>query len=139
MGDRVEALKNRVGRCVCKSCGSKLELRRIIYGEFEDPRVEIFCTQCDKIEYGVEQEIYHVAKYFVEEMEFNAFPDLDYSEKTKKMNIAKVCDIISWAYKNMGLLDIEGFKCDVAIDTDIDGSTFLIEDDKLQQALKNVE
>lgn len=136
MGDRIESLKERTNRCVCKSCGSPLELRRIIYGEFEDARVEIFCTHCNKIEYGVEHEIYQVAKYFVEDMEFNAFPDLDLSEKTKKMNIAKVSEIIAWAYKNMGLMDIDGFKCDIAIDKDLDGESLLIDDERLQQ-IKN--
>jgi len=49
------------------------------------------------------------------------------------MNIAKVSEIISWAYKNMGLMDIDGFKCDITIDSDLDGESLLIDDEKLQQ------
>lgn len=106
--NRLEELKKRVKRCCCRSCGSTLELRRIIYGKIEDARVEIFCPECGKIEYGVETEIYNVAKYFVEEMQYNAFTDMDETEKTKQMSTAKVGEIISWAYKNMGLVDQDG-------------------------------
>ena len=74
MEDRVESLKKRTKRCVCKYCGSKLELRKIIYGDIENARVEIFCSECNRIEYGVEEEVYRVAKYFVEDMDFNAYP-----------------------------------------------------------------
>ena len=38
---RVEMLKKRVKRCVCKSCGGKLSLRQLYYNEFEDARIEI--------------------------------------------------------------------------------------------------
>ena len=43
--DRIEELKQRTKRCCCKYCGSKLEIRRIIYGKIEDARVEIFCSE----------------------------------------------------------------------------------------------
>lgn len=109
--DRIEMLKKRTKRCRCKYCGSPLEIRRIIYGKIEDARVEIFCSNCDRIEYGIEPEIYQAAKYFVEEMQYNAYPDLDNSETTKQMSIAKVCEIISWGCQNLGLIDDDGFRC----------------------------
>lgn len=59
-------LKKRTKRCVCKYCGGKLKLRRIIFSEYEDARIEIFCSQCDRIEFGVEPEISRSAEYFVE-------------------------------------------------------------------------
>ena len=59
---RVDMLKKRTHRCVCKYCGGKLKLRQIIFSEFEDARTEIFCSDCDRIEFGVEQEIYDSAK-----------------------------------------------------------------------------
>ena len=34
---------------------------------------------------------------------------LSHNEKTKSMNIAKVCEILTWSYKNMGFLSADGF------------------------------
>lgn len=135
MAERVENLKSRTKRCVCKYCGAKLELKRIIYGDIENARIEIFCSECGRIEYGVEQEIYHAAKYFVEDMGFNAYQDLDYNENTKKMNIAKVCEIIAWGLKNLDLMTVDGFKYPVNINSEIDGETLHIDEDKLEQLL----
>ena len=91
---RLDSLKWRVKNCKCKYCGAPLRLRRIIYGNNPQGRVEIFCTECNRIEYGVEPEIYTVAKYFVEEFNFNIFPNNDDSEKTKQMNVAKAEEYI---------------------------------------------
>ena len=38
---RVEMLKRRAQRCVCKHCGGKLSLKRIIFSEQDDARIEI--------------------------------------------------------------------------------------------------
>lgn len=51
---RLEDLKWRVKNCRCRYCGAPLRLRRILYGNNPQGRVEIFCTECDRIEYGVE-------------------------------------------------------------------------------------
>ncbi len=134
--ERIEELKGRLKRCVCKYCGGELELRRIIYGELEAARVEIFCQKCDRIEYGVEREIYQAARYFVEDMAFDAFPDLDYSEKTKQMSIAKTSEIIAWGCKNLSLLDGGGFKYPATISEDIDGETIRIDDERLSAVLR---
>lgn len=107
--ERVTMLKQRCKRCVCKYCGSDLHLRRIIFTNFEDTRIEIFCKECNRIEFGVEPEIYISAKYFVEETGFNCFCDLDDNEYTKQMTIAKVCEIITWHDQNLGFLDKQGF------------------------------
>ena len=103
--NRIEELKNRTKRCCCRYCGGTLELRRILYGNLDNARIEIFCKNCDRIEYGVEKEIYHIAKFYVEELEYNAFPDLDYTERIKQMNISQICDIVSWGCKNLSLLN----------------------------------
>lgn len=129
--DRIEMLKTRTKRCRCKYCGSPLEIRRIIYGKIEDARVEIFCSQCDRIEYGIEPEIYQAAKYFVEEMQYNAFPDLDNSETTKQMSIAKVGEIIAWGCNNLGFLGDEGFKVPLDINEDLMNETIIIDDSDL--------
>ena len=138
--DRIDELKKRAHRCVCKNCGSPLELRRIIYGNIEDARVEIFCSECGKIEFGIEPEIYAVAKYFVEELNYNAFPDMEESEKTKQMSIAKVGEIIAWAYKNMGYLNADGFVYPPKTGENILGESIVITDGELDKMLiKDVE
>ena len=134
---RIEELKRRSKHCCCKYCGGRLELRRILYGSLDNARVEIFCSNCDRIEYGVEKEIYQAACYFVEEMDFNAYHELDYSERTKQMSIAKVCEIITWGCKNLSLLDAEGFKYPVEINEDIKGSVLKISDESLSEIMKN--
>ena len=106
---RVEMLKARQDRCCCKYCGGKLQIRRIIFSEDEAARVELFCEQCDRIEYGVEPEIYQNAVHLVDYMQFDHYPDLDKNGQTRRMNIAKVCEIITWGVKNLGLLNERGF------------------------------
>lgn len=100
--DRIEELKARENRCKCKFCGSPLEIRRIIFSDDEEARIELFCTSCDRIEYGVEPEIYHCAAYFVDRMQFNHYESLEQNEQTRRMNIAKVCDIMQWPIKAWG-------------------------------------
>ncbi len=106
---RLDMLKKRTKRCVCKYCGGNLRLRRIIFSDYEDARVEIFCESCNRIEFGVEPEIYLSAKFFVEESNFNCYADLDDSQRTQQMTIAKVCEIMSWQDQNLGILNKEGF------------------------------
>jgi len=107
--NRIDNLKQRSKRCVCSYCGGPLTLRRIIFNDVEDARVEIFCDSCDRIEFGVEPEIYSSASNFVDNLEFNYFEGLDRNEKTRKMNISKVCEILAWGCKNMGLTNRGGF------------------------------
>lgn len=107
---RIETLKKRTRRCVCKYCGGPLTLRRIIFHDVEDVRVEIFCEACDRIEFGVEPEIYTSACNFVENLEFDYYEGLDQNEKKRQMNIAKVCEILAWGCKNMGLINQDGFQ-----------------------------
>ncbi|MBO5139792.1 MAG: hypothetical protein J6A10_03115 [Peptococcaceae bacterium] len=106
---RIEKLKKRAGRCVCKFCGGSLCIRQIVFNDIDEARVEIFCEHCDVIEYGVEPELYHCAVGFIENTEFNCYEGMDDNEKTKSMNIAKVCEILTWSYKNMGFLSADGF------------------------------
>ena len=128
---RLEDLKWRVKNCRCRYCGAPLKLRRILYGNSPQGRVEIYCTECDRIEYGVEPEIYAVSKYFVEEFNFNIFPNNDISEKTTQLNIAKICDIIAWGCKNMGILSARGFNVPLDISKSILGEDVIFHDDDL--------
>ena len=133
---RIELLKDRTKHCVCKYCGGELEVKQIIFYEQREARVELFCTDCDRIEYGVEREIYDSAKYFVNEMEFNHYPDLDENEKTKQMNIAKVCDIISWGSKSMGFLEDDGFVVPVKMNKDLLGKSIVLDEESLARLLQ---
>lgn len=130
--ERLETLKKRVRRCVCKYCGSPLKLRRIVFSEHEEARVEIFCSHCDRIEHGVEPEVYACAKYFVDELEFNCYPDLDESETTRQLNIAKVSEISSWTLKNLGLLTEDGFQTTIKMKDSLVAECLLLTDRDLE-------
>ena len=130
---RMEDLKGRAKRCCCKYCGDELTLRRIVYGDVEDARVELFCKHCNRIEYGVEREIYLAAKYFVDEIGFNAFSDLDDNEKTRSMKVAKVCEIIAWGYKNLGHMDRNGFTVPVNVDKTVIGERLILDEADLPE------
>lgn len=106
---RVEMLKKRVKRCVCKSCGGPLSLRQLDYNDFEDARIEIFCNHCDRLEFGIEPEIYTSAQYYVDEFRINMYPDMGNNQLARRMSIASVADIMSWAMQNLGYLTKEGF------------------------------
>ena len=111
--DRLRTLKGRLERCQCKYCGGQLELRQIVFNSYAEARVEIFCQGCDRIEYGVEREIYENACYFVDELRYRE-PSGGYDdEKDRRQQIAKVCDILSWGARHWGILTDEGFAIDI--------------------------
>ena len=128
---RVEMLKGRAKRCVCKYCSGRLRLKRIIFSDHEDARVEIYCDNCERIEYGVEQEIYQSARYFVDELKFNCYPNQDANESTRRMTIAKVCEIMAWENKNLGLLDRDGFRVPLEVNGNILGECIILTDEDL--------
>lgn len=135
---RLNELRQRTARCCCRFCGSPLEIRKIVFTGY-DSRIEIFCSECDQIEYGTEPEIYVSAKYFVETMGFNYYPDLDDNEQTKKMNIAKVCDIMAWENKHMGFLKAEGFAIPVELNPTILGNMLVLDEFALKERLEEQE
>ena len=107
--NRIVMLKERTERCVCKYCGSPLELRRVIFHDIDEARIDIFCSECDRIEFGVEPEVYMSACNFVDNLEFDYYMNFDNNEKKRQMNVAKVSEIMSWCCKNIGILNREGF------------------------------
>lgn len=109
MENRLELLKGRVKRCVCKYCGQPLEIRKINRSSAEAGQTELVCLGCNRIEFGVEREIYNSASYFVDELGFNNYLELEDTEQRRQLNIAKVCEIISWGVRDLGLLQENGF------------------------------
>lgn len=127
------ALKKRIEQCCCKYCGGELVLKNIIYGDKKDGRVEVYCSKCNRIEYGVEKEIYTIAKYFVDEMGFDYYSDLDECEQKRNMNVAKVCEIVSWGLENLGYLDGDGLKYPVDLANLVVGEDVIFDDDLLKR------
>ena len=132
---RLEMLKNRSKRCVCKYCGGELKVKQIIFSSYEEARVELFCQDCDRIEFGVEPEIYDNAKYFVEETGFSCYPDLDDSLKIKQMTIAKLCEIITWENQNIGILTPEGFNIELNANKNYVGECVTLSDSDLKKEI----
>lgn len=110
---RVEDMIARSERCVCKQCGGPLELRIVVYNKYGGSGTELFCPNCAKIEYGTEPEIFRAAKDFVERAEFNHYVDLEETERTRMLNISKVCEILSWGSKYWGILEKSGFNVEL--------------------------
>ena len=135
--ERLYELKVRTKNCCCRYCGGELKLRRILYGNVKEGRVEIFCNECNRIEYGVNKEIYHVAKYFEDEFQLNLYPANDDTVRTYQMNVAKLCDIMAWGCKNLGLLEYDGFKVPVDISNSILGEEIVLYDKDLD--IENIE
>ena len=119
--ERLEELQGRVKRCCCSYCGSELVLRRITTGREDNGRTEIFCPNCNRIEFGCEKEIYRAGLYYVNALKFDYYPDLDDSERKRRMNCAKACEIIQWGCKNLGLLTADGFSSPLNIDASLIG------------------
>ena len=135
---RVEMLKKRVKRCVCKSCVGPLSLRQLYYNDFEDARIEIFCNHCDRLEFGIEPEIYTSAQYYVDEFRINMYPDMGNNQLAYRMSIASVADIMSWAMQNLGYLTKEGFTTAPKMNDTILRECLIIDDamvDDLEQEL----
>ncbi len=131
--ERLNELKIRTKKCCCRYCGGELKLRRILYGNVKEGRVEIFCSDCDRIEYGVPKELYHIAKYFEDEFQLNLYPENDVSVKTYQMNVAKLCDVMAWCCKNLGILEYDGFKVPIDISQSILGEEVVLYDEDLDE------
>ena len=129
---RLSGLRRRAARCVCRGCGQRLTLRKITYAAYDEAKIELYCEQCGRIEYGVEPEIYQVAEYFVEELGYDHYPSIDPSLRKKRMNIAVICDIIAWGFKNTGLLREDGFTAPLDLDAGILGEATLLSDTALR-------
>ena len=130
--ERLLELKERSRRCVCKYCGGRLKVRLIDFGQIEMANLEIFCENCGLIEYGTEPEIYQSAVYLVDALGFDAYPDRTPNEATRKLNIGKVCELIAWHERQIGLLDQSGYQVPITRDPALldvaDGSIIVVGD-----------
>jgi hypothetical protein len=106
--ERTEKLLKRQKRCVCRQCGGPLEVRLIIHNQFGGQGMDLFCPHCGRIEYGTEPEIYKMAQDFVDKFEFNYYTEMVEDERSRELNIGKVCDIASWIFRQSGQLDDQG-------------------------------
>lgn len=124
--ERLKMIAKRAKRCVCKYCGEKLNLQRIMFHDIKEARSEIYCKNCGKIEFGVEPEIYQCAQSFVDQCGYDHFPEFDDNEKKRQMNIAKTCEIMDWCCKELGILTQDGFKAEFPISVDENKGLFII-------------
>lgn len=130
---RALALRKRAKRCRCKYCGGKLRLKQIVYNSVIKPRIELFCEDCQRIEYGVEPEIFTLAKYYVDEFGCDYYPELDASIAKDRMNVGKVCEIMFWALNGLSLVDMEGFKVTTEMDKKYIGESIIYDLDELDE------
>ena len=121
----------RSGRCVCRYCGGALGLRRITYSVYDEAKIELYCSSCDRIEYGTEPLIYKMAEYYQDELAFDYYPELDDSADKRRMNIAAISDIMNWGFKNAGLLDEAGFTVPIAVNPELVGEATIITEEEL--------
>lgn len=103
----------RIDRCCCKQCGGPLKMKLIVYDPYGGHDMEMYCEQCGKIEYGTEKEVYDLAARFIDTFQFNYFLDMVEDERSEQLNIAKMCEIISWVLSEIGLIDSEGLHKDI--------------------------
>lgn len=133
--NRTQMLKERKKRCCCKFCGGELSLKRIIFNQFEEAKVELYCTHCDRIEFGVEPEIYRSAEKFVDQLEVNFYGDMDENELNRQMNIARVCEIMAWGYKDLGIVNRDGFTIELDTDSRNWSECLVVYDEDLEKRL----
>ena len=111
-----EKMVERAKRCVCKICGSELKIELIIYNKYGGQAYELFCPQCQRIEYGTEKEIYNLAKNFVENVEFDYFIEMEEGKRKFELNVAKICEVLSWTLRELKLVDGHGIKINTICD-----------------------
>ncbi len=133
MSARIQELRKRRDRCVCKYCGNSLSLRKMTYAAYDDAKIDLFCEYCNRLEQGVEPEIYKIAEYYVDEMNYDNYPELESSERKRRMNIAIVCDLLNWGYRSIGILDEEGFSIDINFKEELVSNALSISDDDLHK------
>lgn len=136
---RVEHLKERAKDCCCSYCGGDLAVRRILYQTTAEYRIELYCDNCEKIEYGVPRALYDSAKAAIERLGFNYYPETEEGVTRNQMNIAKLSTLTAWQLRYLGMIDDERLKeASEGSTQSMDANTVVSEDD-LDELLKEVE
>lgn len=136
---RVEALKKRAKYCCCRYCGGELHVRQIVFHTQVAARIELYCDQCQKIEFGIEKEVYDSARAVVESTGFNHFPDLEENELRFQMNVAKLCSLTGLQLRYLGLSDENGFTVPVRKNEYMMEQCTEFEEDQLEQLLEEAD
>ena len=110
-----ETLLIRREKAICKMCGSTLEIRLIIYNQYGGQGLDLYCPNCQRIEYGVDPKIYSMAKTFVDKFEFNYYTEMYEDTRNYQLNIAKICEISMWLLNYLNSTDQYGFLKDGSI------------------------
>lgn len=110
---RLQMLGRRAARCVCKACGNALEVRIISFGRISEANAELFCPVCNRLEFGTEPEIYHNAVSYVDVIGFDYFDSIEDPQEKRRRTIGKVCELMEWNNKKLGILDNDGFTVDL--------------------------
>ncbi len=136
---RVEHLKERAKDCCCSYCGGDLAVRRILYQTTAEYRIELYCDNCEKIEYGVPRALYDSAKAAIERLGFNYYPETQEGVTRNQMNIAKLATLTAWQLRYLGMADDDRLKAGAeGAAQSMDASTIVSEDD-LDELLEEVK
>ena len=136
---RVEHLKERAKDCCCSYCGGDLAVRRILYQTTAEYRIELYCDNCEKIEYGVPRALYDSAKAAIERLGFNYYPETEEGVTRNQMNIAKLSTLTAWQLRYLGMIDDERLKDAAEGSTQSMDTNTIVSEDDLDEPLKEVE
>lgn len=136
---RVEHLKERAKDCCCSYCGDDLAVRRILYQTTAEYRIELYCDNCEKIEYGVPRALYDSAKAAIERLGFNYYPETEEGVTRNQMNIAKLSTLTAWQLRYLGMIDDERLKDAAEGSTQSMDTNTIVSEDDLDELLKEVE
>ena len=136
---RLVMLKDRINHCVCKYCGGRLDLKQVAFAMSVEARAEIFCPCCNRVEFGVEKEIYDSAKGFVEATDFNSYPDKDDNGVTRRMTVGKVCEIMQWHDRQIGILSHTGYRIDLSKGLRLDGDSLILTNEDMAYLMGSEE
>ena len=136
---RVEHLKERAKDCCCSYCGGDLAVRRILYQTTAEYRIELYCDNFEKIEYGVPRALYDSAKAAIERLGFNYYPETEEGVTRNQMNIAKLSTLTAWQLRYLGMIDDERLKDAAEGSTQSMDTNTIVSEDDLDELLKEVE
>lgn len=85
-----------------------------------------------KNEFGIEPELYRLAKYYVQDIGFDYYPEIEEGPTKEKMNVTKMSEIINWCCYNLGLIDDNGFTIPLKVKKQLLGSSSVFEAEEFE-------